>query len=268
MANRQQRRAKKAFNKNRIRKAIGRGQIGWDHVRTFCNEAAIEKGEWAGAPMIAEGVPLVLEKRYPFQGLAGMYNGEHYRTGRQYHHAKNDPEDDQKPADGRLVNKWYCRRRDMDVHVWRLKSGKTLCTTQPRCIDRYEILFRTLTTYMTLRHEAEEVAARLLQTMITEAQWKCYVLTGMFLESSPRSGGVYIFRKGRPTIAMRLNSVRNLYPACAMCMHPIGFYEGTWMGVMAPSDEVIAHLLTMRADEPGLWRKANQHPIWNVEAGI
>lgn len=54
----------------------------------------------------------------------------------------------------------------------------------------------------------------------------------------------------------------------ALCLHPIGFYQGTWAGSMVPTDEVIAHLLLMRGDEPLYWRRANQHPAWSPLAGL
>ena len=80
-----------------------------------------------------------------------------------------------------------------------------------------------------------------------------------------------MLRKGRPTIAIRIHEDEWSWwmdILCALCMHPLGFYEGTWAGVMAPSDEVLAHLLHIRADEHYFWRKANQIPLDEIESGI
>jgi len=37
---------------------------------------------------------------------------------------------------------------------------------------------------------------------------------------------------------------------------------------MVPTDDVIAHLMLMRADEHGFWKRANQHPLDRLEAGL
>jgi hypothetical protein len=55
---------------------------------------------------------------------------------------------------------------------------------------------------------------------------------------------------------------------CTLCLHPIGYYANSWAGAMCPTDDVIAHLMMMRADEPMFWRKANQHPPHRPEAGL
>jgi hypothetical protein len=39
----------------------------------------------------------------------------------------------------------------------------------------------------------------------------------------------------------------------------MGRYDGTFAGVMPPTDEVVADLLAMRGDEHFFWRKSNQH---------
>ena len=55
---------------------------------------------------------------------------------------------------------------------------------------------------------------------------------------------------------------------CALCLHPIGYYDKTWAGVMCPTDEVIAHLLMMRGSEMKFWANANQHSVEHPAAGI
>jgi hypothetical protein len=54
----------------------------------------------------------------------------------------------------------------------------------------------------------------------------------------------------------------------ALCLHPIGYYEDSWAGVMAPTDDVVAHLMLCRGDEHMFWRRANQHASWEQQAGI
>ena len=55
---------------------------------------------------------------------------------------------------------------------------------------------------------------------------------------------------------------------CAMCLHPIGYYAGSWAGAMCPTDDVLAHLMLMRGDEKMFWRRANQHAAYLPEAGL
>jgi hypothetical protein len=115
-----------------------------------------------------------------------------------------------------------------------------------------------------------EQEARALQTlggMLRHLQFKAYLLTGMFMEKSERSDVTYVFRKLRPTVALstRGSGVKIL---CCMCLHPVAYYAGSWAGAMCPTDDVIAHLVMMRGDEPMFWRRANQHPAWRPEAGL
>ena len=97
--------------------------------------------------------------------------------------------------------------------------------------------------------------------------FESYCLTGHFAEVSKRSQVTYLFRKGRPTIAIRQDEEGG-YPLCALCLHPIGYYGDTWAGVMCPTDEVIAHLLMMRGSEAKYWANANQHPVDHPAAGV
>jgi hypothetical protein len=120
--------------------------------------------------------------------------------------------------------------------------------------------------------EQEGRAVQLLGQMLRHRAFKQYLLTGMFIETSRRSGVTYIFRKLRPTVALaptrpgrEQQSIRIL--AC-LCMHPIAYYEGSWAGAMCPTDDVIAHLALMRGDEHMFWKRCNQHPPHTPEAGL
>lgn len=106
-----------------------------------------------------------------------------------------------------------------------------------------------------------------LKTLLKPHLFDMYLLTGAFLETSKRSKVTYMFRRLRPTLAMS-GATGDMRILCGLCLHPIGFYSGTWAGCMVPTDEVIAHLLLMRGDEPDFWRQANQHPAWRSEAGL
>ena len=115
--------------------------------------------------------------------------------------------------------------------------------------------------------EAEFKAMELLSSMITKLSMRRYILTGGFLETSPRSNVTYWFRKNCPTIAMsdRKGELRVL--AC-LCLHPLAHYDNTFAGAMVPSDDIVAHLTMMRGDERRFWAKANHHPIWSQNSGV
>lgn len=115
--------------------------------------------------------------------------------------------------------------------------------------------------------EQETAAFETLFGLLTPHQWKMYVLTGQFVEASKRANISYIFRRLRPTIALSKNS-DPVKPLAALCMHPIGYYQGTWAGAMVPTDDVIAHLMLMRGDEHMFWRRCNQHPMSAPQAGV
>ncbi|MFZ4776364.1 MAG: hypothetical protein ACOYM3_13410, partial [Terrimicrobiaceae bacterium] len=110
-------------------------------------------------------------------------------------------------------------------------------------------------------------ALQKLATLITRDLFELYSLTGHFAEVSKRSHLTYLFRRGKPTIAIHQDEGGG-YPLCALCLHPIGYYGDTWAGVMCPTDEVIAHLLMMRGSEEKFWANANQHPVDHPNAGV
>jgi hypothetical protein len=116
--------------------------------------------------------------------------------------------------------------------------------------------------------EAEAKAQKRLSEALTEIQSKSYFLTGEFIQRG-RSGVAYLIRKNRPTLALRDDNGKSpARPLCALCMHPLAYYNDTWAGVMAPSDEVLSHLLMIRSDEHYFWRKANQISPDNPVSGI
>ena len=124
-------------------------------------------------------------------------------------------------------------------------------------------MFDTLRAAEAWTLETEATALDKLESLIKPHLFEAYVLTGTFLETSKRSGITYVFRRCRPTLAMRNDRL-----LCALCLHPIGYYKGTFAGSMCPTDEAIAHLTLMRGDEPLFWRRANQHPANRPESGL
>lgn len=203
--------------------------------------------EWAGIPMPIEGERLVIEPSYPFAEVLTP---------------KPAPNED----DGwRLRNIWYDRRWRCDVMVME-KDGKVDWGRVP-AFHSVKHALSTLGCSFAWGLEQEHKAMQLLGTMVRHVQMKQYVLTGTFLEKSTRSGVVYMFRRLRPTVAIRPDDSGSRI-LCALCMHPIAYYAASWAGAMCPTDDVIAHLAMMRGDEHMFWKRCNQHPPYRPEAGL
>ena len=129
------------------------------------------------------------------------------------------------------------------------------------------MVLRTLEASTAWSVRAECMAMLRLKTLVKPSAFRAYLLTGSFMETSRRSQVTYVFRKGRPTLA--LGAYGDFRPVlAALCSHPIGFYTRTYAGSMVPTDDVIAHLITMRGDERKYWSKCSQHPVNSPEAGI
>lgn len=116
--------------------------------------------------------------------------------------------------------------------------------------------------------EAEMKAMESLKGKISNGQYRSYVLNGAFNERSKRSNIYYVFRKGYPTIALSFSGSKTGRVLCCLCLHPFGYYRGTWAGMMTPTDEVIAALLMMRGNEPKFWARSGQWPAYDPRSGL
>lgn len=210
--------------------------------------------EYAGIPMPLEGQRLVIEPTYQrAEQLAAI----------------GAPAEEPLPDGVVLRNRWWSRRLRGEVYIWNEPDGSLQWSVLPR-EQNLTMLLNTLGCSEAWGIEQESAAVHLLASLIKHHQFKQYMLTGMFLESSKRSGLTYLFRRLRPTVVLdaRTNSDQACRILCALCMHPIAYYRDTWAGAMTPTDDVVAHLMLMRGDEPMLWRRSNQHPPYRPEAGI
>lgn len=197
--------------------------------------------------MALENERLIIEPTYPFAGLADI---------------GSKPE----PDDGwRARNCWYSTSKRCDIIIME-RDGKIDWGRVP-AFHHGAHLLTTLACSDAWGIEQEGRAVQLLGRMLRHRQLKQYLLTGMFVERSTRSGVCYLFRKLRPTVAFKPDD-RGSRILAALCMHPIAYYAGSWAGAMCPTDDVIAHLALMRADEHMLWRRCNQHPPFRPEAGL
>jgi hypothetical protein len=214
--------------------------------------AQLAKGLYAGIPLPLEGHPLVIEPSYPAAAEIMKMGGK-------------APEDMTIPEHiKKRGSVWSTHRRGL-VLIWSehdkiqcgIEYGVNHITQDLRCLGA--------SAAWGIEQEANAIA--LFASLVSHRQFKHYMLTGMFIETSPRSHVSYVFRRLRPTLALAMQeeAVKIL---CAMCLHPIGYYEGCWAGAMCPTDDVIAHLMLMRGDEPMFWRRANQHPAYRPEAAL
>lgn len=203
--------------------------------------------EWAGFPIPIEGQKLVIEPSYLW---AKVFD-------------QNEPEEP--PETAKLRNKFWSRRWRCEVWVYE-EDGKIGHFFVP---DANHLGFdlSTLGASDVWGIEQEGRAVRTLGTLLHHHTFKQYMLTGMFLETSKRSGLTYLFRRLKPTAVLTLKEERARI-LCALCLHPIAYYEDSWAGAMCPTDDVIAHLMLMRGDEPMFWRRASQHPPYRPEAGL
>lgn len=237
----------------------------WATARHQLRFIAEHVGEWAGIPMPIEGGRMVVDKAYPFAEILNPPADAD---------APGAGEIDVEAADGtevrrRIRSRFWSWHRRADVLVLETPDGRVAAgdwATVPRTNHLLNEL-NTLGAAVAWGWEQETAALELLEGLVTAHAFKSYCLAGAFLESSPRSGVTYMFRRLRPTIAI---TMRGAHPRilAALCLHPIAYYEGSWAGAMCPTDDVVAHLMLMRGDERLFWSRANQHPSWRPEAGL
>lgn len=222
-------------------------EVTYEQLARALQVIAVEKSEWAGLPIPLPEHKLVLEPRFPYQfQICEINEGE-------------------QPSDWECVNSWFSKRLRGNVLVGQC-NGRARAFLEPW--QATDMIIGTMDASRVWPLEAEIKAMSKLAELIPDHLFRAYIMTGTFIETSKRSGVTYLFRKLRPTVAIKAQSDGTLKLLCALCMHPIGFYTQTWAGAMVPTDDVIAHLLMMRGDEPKFWANANQHSVWKPQAGL
>lgn len=225
-------------------------------LREAIAHVARERNEWAGIPMPIEGQRLIIEPNFP-KAKELMTIGQNDEAGHD---------------DGwRLRNRWYSARKRCEILIME-RDGKIDWGIKP-AFHHITMDLNTLGCMDVWGIEQEGRAVKLLGEMLRHRQFKQYLLTGMFLEKSVRSGVTYLFRRLKPTVALAANAglpddKRGMTILAALCQHPIAYYAGSWAGAMVPTDDVIAALALMRGDEPMFWKRSTQHPPYRPEAGL
>lgn len=240
-------------------------QLTWGEIAHRLGSFMAEThGEWSGLPLPVDGLTLHVEDRNPWKPKLAVLEQEMAAIERRRTGA-SDPEPDEHLE---LVNGWYSKRLRCKVWLVRHADGRVRAhLVDPDISRRSRFVLDTLRVTQVWSLEAEIRAVEKLGELIKEHLWHGYLFSGAFIETSRRSGVTYLFRRCRPTLAIRATDDGSRV-LCGLCLHPIGFYSDTFAGSMVPTDEVISHLLLMRGDEALFWRRANQHPPFVPESGL
>lgn len=134
---------------------------------------------------------LVIEPSYPFaKAFAQM--------------ARDDAEERAEEAEVEIRNTFWSWHRRSDILVWReKKTGKIQWGPSSRPHGLHYAL-QTLGCSDAWGIEQEGNAVHTLGRLLKHRAFKQYLTTGMFLETSKRSGVCYIFRRLRPTVAFTM----------------------------------------------------------------
>lgn len=218
-------------------------------LRNMLRKLARERGDWAGIPMPLVDEQLVVEPTYPNADKL-MAIGERESEDKGY----------------TLRNRWHSLQRRGNIVIFNTPDGRVDWGLEPG-FHALPYAMSTLGCSDAWGIEQEANAVQLLASTVSHRQFKHYMLTGMFLESSKRSKVTYLFRRLRPTVALVADGEKTRI-LCCLCMHPIAYYAGSWAGAMCPTDDVVAHLMLMRGDEARYWAKCNQHQATQPQAGL
>ena len=235
---------------------------GYAPLRNMLRGMAEKTDEWAGIPLPIDDAKLVIEKKYP-HAQALMLLGGTTQT------AAEVPEDQRISAHYKKRSHFYSTHHRCLIVVLEHKETGAITWAFAPMVHHFRQDLMTMACSVAWGIEQESQALQLLATLLKHHAFKKYLLTGMFLESSERSGLTYMFRRLKPTVVITPRGEDgNSQILCALCMHPIGYYEDSWAGAMCPTDDVIAHLQLMRADEPRFWKRSNQIRAYRPEAGL
>ena len=229
-------------------------------------------GEWCGFPMPLRGLGLVLEDKHPLANMvAEVQKIVDDPPTPVVHACTNDM------VGWQIVNSWRSLEKGGTVLVIHHEDGRKTWALDAYAPTRNRHWLGPLEALDAWNLETECTAIDKLATLLTERMFKAYVLTGTFLERSKRSGVTYLFRRCRPTLVLTGHGETDCFTGkplggmrilAALCLHPLGYYANSFAGAMTPTDDVIAHLMLMRGDEPMYWRRANQHEPSSPQAGL
>jgi hypothetical protein len=223
-----------------------------EFIRLLENRYAPEGDNWAGIPLPLPGFSMTIHPKYPFAADFGQ------RFPSDPLDAVEQDEPTNAIEQSEPTNEWYSYNSNSFVGIFH--HGDSYHAERWSRHNPVDRILKTLAASNAWDLHAELRAIKKLRRHLNPEKWAQYILTGTFLEQSERSGVVYLFRRLRPTVAMSL-AMHRVRILAVLCSHPIGYYSDTWAGAMVPTDDLLAHLLLMRADEHFFWRISNQHPV-------
>lgn len=244
-----------------------------DEMYRILNEEASDKGVHSGVP-----IALILNAHNPIFGEVCRLSDSYIRSLRE---SGMFTKIEEVKIDGEITTNEWVRHKSWTVsRSWKGKFGTVIVWKNkitglfqkdfhPKEMsqDRLDILSTTLSYLITFGIEEAEIKARSkLESMLSPIQKISLVLSDSFCEVG-KSGIIYLLRKNRPTLAIRSYKYSEK-ALCSLCLHPIGWYADSFAGMMAPSDDMIAHLAMIRASEHLFWRKSNQHSIDSYTSGV
>ena len=244
----------------------------WDDVRAGVAALSKKRGWHHGVPIMSifdTSRRIVLAKGCPLSDTHG-HDRPVFMDGATRVHVCSNEDVNEEVDEPECVNHWTMSPKIIAVMS---KHGRSR-------VDKIDYSRERLTMYLdsllcqagAVDADAELMAMVALLKRLTRNQRESYILGGAFPETSTKSGVTYIFRKGRPTLAMKMERLpeggeKRRFLA-ALCSHPLAWYEDTWVGAYPPSDEVLANLLAVRADEHAFWKRSVQHTLDDPRAGI
>lgn len=155
---------------------------GFADLRNAVRDIAARRGDWAGIPMPLEGLPLVVEPKWPDAE-------EFMKIGM--------PEEKPGDAEGcKFRNSFIIRSKQQEVYIWE-EDGK-INWGRLTTANRLSMDMSVLGAADAWGIEQEHNALMLLCDLILHRQFKQYFLTGCFLEQSKRSGVHYFFPPPSP----------------------------------------------------------------------
>jgi hypothetical protein len=221
----------------------------WAHARNALRQLSSLRDQWAGLPMPLEDADLIVDPKYP---LAHVYKKPEL---------VGPPEESLK-----IRNSFYSHHKRSEIVAYTDGKSRVRAGLIP-AFHHFKIDMQTMANSVAWGIEQEARALQLLASMLPHHAFKKYLLTGMFIEQSERSGVYYFFRRLKPTVAAS-GTTGDMRIIAVLCQHPIAYYSGSWAGAMCPTDDVVAHLSLMRGDEALYWRRCNQHRAHRAEAGL
>jgi hypothetical protein len=232
------------------------------------NELAIKRGDWSGLPMPIDMLNLTIHPSFSFAKV--FADVQDLKKEKRLDEIREENKDERQVQ---IVGEFYSHRRRALVAIYEYLDtpGKRHMLYLDYTVEsnrKLSIVCNTALASPAWGIEQEVNALKLLSGMVNDHQFKCYFLTGTFMETSDRSGVSYIFRKLRPTIALKKKIDGSVRLLCSLCMHPIGYYEDSFAGSLCPTDDIIAHLSLMRGDEHAYWKRCTQHQPWRPESGL